>query len=176
MVLLRRAILGSSGKVTAQGGCGVGYNSQEIFSGHSYPRAVRTPDSVLMLTSIPATCFSSSSTNPWRNRTTPFGRRSRPCRLSWQGGAVHYICMNACAEWTVIPALFCCPLDAQSRPSNSQDNVPLMDTMAARNNWTCSRLRAPLPKPSISLQVHAIMSLLVSSLPCCLHWPLTLSW
>ncbi|EDM12580.1 similar to RIKEN cDNA 4933430F08 (predicted), isoform CRA_a [Rattus norvegicus] len=115
-----------------------------------------------------------SSTSPWRNKTTPFGRRSRPCSLSWQDGAGHCICMNDCAEWAVVHALLCCPLDAQSRPSNSQDNLPLMDTMAARNN--CSRLLAPLPEPSSSLQAHAIMSLLASSLSPCPHCPRTLSW
>lgn len=121
----------------------------------------------------PATRFSSSSTNPWRNKTTPFGRRSRPCSLSWQDGAGHCICMNDCAEWAVVHALLCCPLDAQCRPSNSQDNLPLMDSMAARNN--CSRLLAPLPEPS-SLQAHAIMSLLASSLSPCPHCPRTRSW
>lgn len=162
-------------KVIAQWGYGVGCNSQEVLSGHLYPIAVRTPARVLMLTSLTATCFSSSSMNPWRNKTMPFGRRSRPCSLSWQGGAGHCICMNACAELTVVPALLCCPLDPQSRPNNSQDNLPLMDTMATRNNWACSRLLAPLPELSSSLQVHALMNLLASSLSPCPHWPLTLS-
>lgn len=151
-------------------------STQEVLSGYSYPIAVSALHRILMLTSLPATCFSPSSTSPWRNTTMPFGRRSRSCRLSWQGGAGHCICTNACAEWTVAPVLLCCLLDAQSRQSNSQDNLNPMDTLALRNSWACSRLLAPLPQPINSLQVHVYMSLLASSLPHCPHCPLTLSW
>lgn len=144
---------------------------QRTCSGQRARPQLRVP----VLTSLPATCFSLSSTSPWRNTTTPFGRRSRPCRLSWHGGAGHCICMNACAEWTVAPAPLRCPLDAQPRPTNSPDNLPPMDTVAARKSRACSRLLAPLPQPSNSLQVRASTSPLASALPHCPRCPLTLS-
>lgn len=113
------------------------------------------------------------STRPWRSTTMCCGRRSRPCRPSWCGGAGPCAHTRTCASWTLPPAWLQGPLAAGARRSGPQTPCST-DNMAARSLWACSRPQSPLPRLTGSLQICSLTVRLASPCPLCPLCPLAL--